>query len=71
MTLKELRLQNKKTAAEVAEVLGVTPSSISNYENGIRSININQVIQLAELFDCTEKDIILAQLKSIAIGKSN
>ena len=40
MTLKELRLQNKKTVAEIAKELGVARSTLSNYEQGIRTIDI-------------------------------
>lgn len=65
MTLRELRQQNKKTAAQVAAVLGVTTNAISNYEQGIRRINIEQVIPLAELFDVSEREIIEAQIRSL------
>lgn len=40
MTLKELRVQNNKSRAEVAAVLGVTLQALSNYESGLRRINI-------------------------------
>ena len=63
-TLRDLRLQSKKTCAEVAQALGVSPQAISNYESGIRHINIEQVLILAELFDTSEKEVILAQLNS-------
>lgn len=62
--LRDLRLQNKKTCAEVAQALGVANSSYYNYEQGTRQINISQVLILAELFDCTEKEVIQAQLNS-------
>lgn len=64
MTLKELRLQNKKTAAEVAEVLGVTVQALSNYERGIRQINLSQVLILTKYFDESAEEIIKAQLNS-------
>lgn len=70
MTLKELRRINKKTAAEVAEKLGVTPNAVTNYECGIRSIGLEQVLKLAELFDVSEREIILAQLQSIDVRSS-
>lgn len=63
-TLKELRLQAKKTCAEVAQALGVTDRAIYNYESGIRQINISQVLILAELYDVSEKEVIQAQLNS-------
>ena len=45
-TLRELREQNKNTAAEVAEVLGIARSTYSNYEQGIRMIDIELIIPL-------------------------
>lgn len=70
MTLKQLRKQSKKTAAEVATALGVTPNAVTNYECGIRSIGLEQVLKLAELFDVSEREIILAQLQSIDVRSS-
>lgn len=64
MTLKDLRLENKKTAAEVAAVLGVSVQAISNYESGIRQIGLEQVLKLSEFYDCTAEEVIEAQLNS-------
>ena len=63
-TLRELREQNKNTAAEVAEVLGVARSTYSNYEQGIRMIDIEVIIPLAKLYNCTAEEIIEAQINS-------
>lgn len=63
-TLRDLRLQNRKTCAEVAQVLGVANSSYYSYEQGVRRINIEQVLMLAELYDCSEREIIEAQINS-------
>ena len=63
-TLRDLRLESKKTCAEVAQALGVSPQAISNYESGIRRINIEQVLILADLYDSTEREVIQAQLNS-------
>ncbi len=65
MTLRELRQQSKKTAAQVAEVLGVTTQAISHYECGKRHLNIEQIIPLAELFDVSEREVIEAQITTI------
>lgn len=64
MTLRELRKQSKKTAAEVAAALGVTRNAVSNYEQGIRQPGLRQVLALAELYDVSEREIIEAQLES-------
>jgi transcriptional regulator with XRE-family HTH domain len=63
-TLKDLRLQSKKTCAEVAQALGIANSSYYSYEQGVRRINIEQVLVLAELFDVSEKEVIQAQINS-------
>ena len=64
LTLRELREQNKNTAAEDAEVLGVSKWSVFKYESGEREINIKQVLILAQLFDVSAEEIIKAQLNS-------
>lgn len=64
MTLKDLRLQSGKTAAEVAGELGVGSNAVSNYECGIRRISLEQVLKLAKLYDVSVEEIINAQLNS-------
>lgn len=63
-TLRDLRLQANKTCAEVAQALGVTVRTINRYEQGTRQIDISQVLVLSELLDCSEREIIIAQLNS-------
>lgn len=55
MTLKQLREQNKSTAADVAKVLGVAISTYYNYEQGIRRISLDR-------FYCSPR-ITIAPLK--------
>ncbi len=69
-TLYDLRRENNKSRSEVAAALGVSANAITNYETGIRSINLEQVLQLAHLYECSAEIIISAQLASIQIGKS-
>lgn len=64
MTLKDLRLENKKTAAEVATVLGVARSTYSNYEQGTRTIDLRLIIPLSKLYGVLAEEIIEAQLNS-------
>ena len=63
-TLKDLRLQAKKTVAEVAKVLGTANSSYYSYEQGVRRISLEQVLVLAKLYDCSAEEVIQAQLNS-------
>lgn len=64
MTLKGLRLQNKKTVAEVAESLNVCGRAVSRYEQGTRKISLEQVLILSKFYDCSAEEIIKAQLNS-------
>lgn len=64
MTLREIRQVNKKTLAEVASELGVSIRAVSRYEQGVRKINIEQVLILARLYDYTAEEVIEAQLNS-------
>ena len=65
MTLRELRKQSKKTAAEVAAVLGVAVRTVFRYEQGIRTVGLEQIIPLSELYDVSEREIIEAQLETV------
>ncbi len=64
ITLRDLRMSNEKTAAEVATVLGVAISSYYNYEHGVREINIRQALVLAKYYECSAEDVIEAQINS-------
>lgn len=68
-TLRDLRTQNKKTCAEVAQALGVTLRAYFRYEQGVRRIGLEQVLILAELYDVSAEEIIRAQLNSCEVGK--
>lgn len=64
ITLKDLRIQRNLTRHQVAKKLNVVHTTISNYENGIRKINIEQVLILANLFNVTAEEVIKAQINS-------
>lgn len=66
ITLKSLREENKKTAAEVATVLGIARSTYSNYEQGIRTIDIRLIVPLSKLYGVSAEEIIEAQLNSLS-----
>lgn len=68
-TLKDLRKENGKTAAEVAAALGVTEQAVRHYENGIRSIGLEQVLKISELYSCSVEEVIYAQLNSFRCGR--
>lgn len=51
MRLRELRTKSGLTQNEIATKLGVSGQTILNWENGIYEPKINQLIQLADLFN--------------------
>lgn len=51
MRLRELRIKNGFKQNEIANKLGTSGQTILNWENGIYEPKINQLIQLADLFN--------------------
>ena len=51
--VKELRIANGLTQAEVAEKLNVTPGFISNVEKGRSAMSLRLLIYYAQLTGCT------------------
>lgn len=51
MKLRELRIRNNLTQNEIAQKLGVSGQTILNWENKIYEPKINQLIELANLFE--------------------
>ena len=49
--LKELRLYNKLTQEELAKEIGVHPKTISKWERGVLSPNIESLVTLVRYFD--------------------
>lgn len=70
-TLRDLRKQSGKTAAEVAAAIYVGLRSYYHYEFGDRQINIQQVLMLAKLYNCTAEEIIQAQLNSCQTSRED
>lgn len=50
LIIKQLRKERKMTVRELAEKLGVTHPTISNWENGICEPDIKSIIKLADIF---------------------
>lgn len=51
ITLKNLRVSNKKTQKEVADFLGIDRTTYVKYENGQTEPNINNIKKLADYFN--------------------
>lgn len=68
-SLRDLRVNAGKSVKETATALNVSERSVYAYEDGTRQINIEQVVKLAILFDCTEREIIDAALNSYRLNR--
>lgn len=53
MKIKEFREKRGMTTIELGKELGVVPSTVTNWESGIRNPSIPMLIKLAETFECS------------------
>ena len=51
--IRLLRSENKYTQKQLAELLDVSPSIVSGYETGERTPSLENLIALAQLYDCS------------------
>ena len=51
--LKDLRLQKRMKQADLAKLLNCSPTTISNYEVGLRDIDSATICRFCEIFGCT------------------
>ena len=58
MKLKEYRKKKGLTTYEVGKALGVSPSAVTNWETGLRRPDIDTLIRLSEILDCTPNDLL-------------
>ena len=58
MRLKEIRKEKGLTTYDVGEALGVSPSAITNWERGFRRPDIDTLVKLAEVLECTPNDLL-------------
>lgn len=58
MKIKEYRVMNGYTQAEVANILNIKQNSYSNKELGKRSFTIEEIKLLKELFKVTYEDLL-------------
>lgn len=62
--LKDLRTNNGMKQKELADILGVTVSTISAYEQGTRTPDINMATSIANYFDITLDNLMSRKTKS-------
>ena len=56
--LKDIRIKNKYNQEDIAEQLGVTKQTISNWEKGKRTPDIDSLIKLANIYQVTLDSLI-------------
>lgn len=56
--LKKIRLERNIKATNVAEKLGVSKSTVSNYENGIRKPGIETLEKIAKIYNVSISEIL-------------
>ena len=61
--LKQLRKDKHLTQAQVAQLVGVTPSMISSYETDIRLPSYEVMVRLADVFAVTVDYLLCRQNK--------
>lgn len=61
--LKQLRKDKHLTQAQVAQLVGVTPSMISSYETDIRLPSYEVMVRLADVFGVTVDYLLCRQNK--------
>ena len=62
--IKELRVDKDLSQKELAEILNVTRSAYSNYENGIRDVPVEILARLADFYK-TSVDYIIGRTNKI------
>lgn len=68
MRLRELRNKSGLTQNEIATKLNVSGQTILNWENGIYEPKINQLIQLADLFNVSVDYLIERNLSNYLVN---
>ena len=51
--IAQLRAEKKMTQKELAKILNLSSSAISNYENGVHHPDLNTLCRIADLFNVT------------------
>ena len=71
LKFKELRKKNSLTQKEFCEKIGISPRSLSNYENGNIDISLKKLQEIADLFDVGIFDLIDVEKKPVATTLNN
>ena len=56
--IRRLREERGFSQQELAQALGVTQGAVSHWENGVRKPDIDDIVKIAQLFNCKVDDLI-------------
>ena len=56
--IRRLREERGISQQELAQPLGVTQGAVSHWENGVRKPDIDDIVKIAQLFNCKVDDLI-------------
>ena len=65
--LRELRLSKQTTQAQVAKRLNLSKTTISGYENNIKTPSIDVLVRLANLYGVTSDYILGIEKKKVLV----
>lgn len=68
--LKHLRKQHRMTQAEVGELLGISATTVVNYENGLRKMPLDMVVKLADHLKVSVDSVLGTKNKRTEIAQS-
>lgn len=68
MSLKQLREKRKLTIRAVAELMGISPSYLSMLENGKRSVKVEYLLKLAEIYKVSTVQVVKATERVVKNG---
>lgn len=61
--LKEQRIKHNLTQQQLADKIGLTRQTISNYENDIRNIDLDILVSLAKTLNIRTDDLITKEVE--------
>lgn len=56
--LREIREAKGLSQRKIADLIGVTPGSVSQWELGMKNLSLRNLIALADLLECTTDQIL-------------
>lgn len=58
-----------KTQAELADYLGVTQASVSNWVNGVKIPRMDKIDKICEFLNCTRSDLLVGESQDSSLNR--